>query len=155
MITYEEQVEQARKEEQERVERLTKLSTTTTEELEKEFSTLSEAIEANRQRFDVIRAELKSRRTVKDEQPPPVVRPASVEDALRAENERFAEENRLLILKVIEMEAEQAKFIVEAEVAKANQREADARLALVTKYYGVEPTKPAAATATASTKKSK
>lgn len=111
-----------------------------TEELEAELKSLSSSITADRDKltdnqalFQSISVELKNRREAKDEQPQPTVIP-SKEEALANENARLREENRQLVLKVISMESEQAKLVVAAEVAKAMQREAEDKLALVVKY---------------------
>jgi hypothetical protein len=111
-----------------------------TEELEAQLKQLSSSITADRDKlsddqslFQSISVELKNRREAKDEQPTPTVEP-SKEEALANENARLREENRQLVLKVISMESEQAKLVVAAEVAKAMQREAEEKLALVVKY---------------------
>lgn len=103
-------------------------ATTNTEDLERELRERSDAIDRHRQRFDTIRAELKRRREVKDEQPPM--------DVVTVESQRqyALDLERNLILKVTAMEAQQAQLVVEVEIAKAAQREAEERLALVTKH---------------------
>ena len=83
--------------------------------------------------FQSISVELKNRREAKDEQPTPEVTPTK-EEVLARENACLREENRQLVLKVISMESEQAKLVILAEVAKAEKREAEEKLALVVKY---------------------
>lgn len=111
-----------------------------TEDLEAELKQLSNSITTDRNKltddqslFQSITVELKNRRETKDEQPVPTITPTK-EEALARENDRLREENRQLVLKVISMESEQAKLVVEAEVAKALQREAEDRLSLVAKH---------------------
>lgn len=111
-----------------------------TEDLEAELKQLSNSITTDRGKltddqalFQSISVELKNRRETKDEQPVPAT-PPTKEEALARENDRLREENRQLVLKVISMESEQAKLVVEAEVAKALQRETEDRLALVVKH---------------------
>lgn len=123
-------------------EQLRYLPTKATEDLEVELSALSASITAdaekltdNRSLFQSIGAELKRRRETKDEQPAPTIRPASREEALERENSRLTDQNRVLVLKVIEMESEQAKLVVEAEIAKAATREAQERLAMIAKVF--------------------
>jgi hypothetical protein len=111
-----------------------------TEDLEAELKALSNSITTDRNKltddqslFQSISVELKNRRETKDEQPAPTILP-SKEDVIARENDRLREENRQLVLKVISMESEQAKLVVEAEVAKAGRRDAEEKLALVAKY---------------------
>jgi len=111
-----------------------------TEELEAELKTLSASITTDSNKltddqslFQSITVELKNRRETKDEQPTPTIIPTG-DEALARENDRLRNENRQLVLKVISMETEQAKLVVESEVAKAMQREAEEKLALVVKY---------------------
>lgn len=111
-----------------------------TEELEERLKDLSSSITNDRMKitndqalFQSISVELKNRREAKDEQPTPEAIPTK-EEALARENDRLREENRQLVLKVISMESEQAKLVILAEVAKANQRDAEEKLALVVKY---------------------
>jgi hypothetical protein len=111
-----------------------------TEDLEAELKALSNSITTDRNKltddqslFQSISVELKNRRETKDEQPVPTILP-SKEDVLMRENDRLRDENRQLVLKVISMESEQAKLVVEAEVAKAGQRDTEEKLALVAKY---------------------
>lgn len=111
-----------------------------TEELEAELKNLSTSITTDSNKltddqslFQSITIELKRRRETTDEQPTPTITPTG-DEALARENDRLRNENRQLILKVISMETEQAKLVVEAEVAKAMQRETEEKLALVVKY---------------------
>lgn len=113
----------------------------TTEELEAELKVLSERIAVDPLRFQQVRDELKRRRETKDEQPPMQV--TTVESQQKVD----ADLSRTLALKVTEMEGQQAKLVIEAEIAKAAQREAEERLALVVKRpsAGCEPMTRAAA----------
>lgn len=101
-----------------------------TDKLELELKTLSERIASDPVRFHEVREELARRRTVKDEQPAP----KTTDEARQDKEEMDKKTYQALLLKVTAMEAEQAKLAVEAEVAKAAQREAEARLALITKH---------------------
>ncbi len=103
------------------------LNVATTEALEQELKDRSEALSRHQARFAQVRDELKRRRETKDEQPPMQV--TTVESQQKAD----ADLNQALALKVTEMEGQQAKLVVEAEIAKAAQREAEERLALVVK----------------------
>lgn len=103
------------------------LSVATTEALEQELKDRSEALSRHQARFTQVRDELKRRRETKDEQPPMQV--TTVESKQKAD----ADLSRTLALKVTEMEGQQAKLVVEAEIAKAAQREAEERLALIVK----------------------
>lgn len=103
------------------------LSVATTEALEQELRDRSEALSRHQVRFALVRDELKRRRETKDEQPPMQV--TTVESQQKVD----ADLNRTLTLKITEMEGQQAKLVVEAEIAKAAQREAEDRLALVAK----------------------
>ncbi len=104
------------------------LSAATTEALEQELKDRSEALSRHQARFAQVRDELKRRRETKDEQPPMQV--VTIESQQKAD----VDLNRTLALKVPEMEDQQAKLVVEAEIAKAAQREAEDRLALVIKH---------------------
>lgn len=100
---------------------------TPTETLEAELKTLSEQLAIGQARFDTVRKELKTRRETKDEQPPMEV------DTV--EKRRLNDEavNRNLVLKITAMEAEQAKLVLEAELAKASQLETENRLTMIVK----------------------
>jgi len=93
-----------------------------TEELEAELRDLSAQLTAGQGRFHQVRAELRRRRETRDEQPSQEKPEAKGDDVVN-----------VLTNKIIAMESEQAKLVVEAEVAKAAQREAEERLALVAK----------------------
>lgn len=103
------------------------LSVATTEALEQELKDRSEALSRHQARFAQVRDELKRRREMKDEQPPMQV--TTVESQQKADADLI----RTITLKVTEMEGQQAKLVVEVEIAKAAQREAEERLALVVK----------------------
>jgi len=100
-----------------------------TESLEAELRELSDRIAADPLRFQQVREELKRRRETRDEQPTPET------DAERSERESRAQRDldKALTLKIIAMEAEQAKLVVEAELFKSQRDEAAARLALLAK----------------------
>jgi len=100
-----------------------------TESLEAELRELSDRIAADPLRFQQVREELKRRRETRDEQPTPET------DDERAEREGRAQRDldKALTLKIIAMEAEQAKLVVEAELFKSQRDEAAARLALLAK----------------------
>lgn len=100
-----------------------------TDALEDQLKTLSARIASDPLRFDEIRAELAFRRRTKDEQPTPTLRQAG--DAERERKEDAAKLNTALTLKITAMEAEQAKLVLEVEAAKAAQREAEDRLAII------------------------
>src|SRR6185436_15383756 len=91
-----------------------------TESLEAELRELSDRIAADPLRFQQVREELKRRRETRDEQPTPET------DDERAEREGRAQRDldKALTLKIIAMEAEQAK---------SQRDEAAARLALLAK----------------------
>ena len=88
--------------------------------------------------FETIRVELKNRRAEKDEQPPPDIRPATREAALELKNEHLSRENKVLILKITEMESEQAKLVIEIQLANFARQQAEERLALVAKHIKPE-----------------
>lgn len=98
-----------------------------TESLETELKELSDRIATDPMRFQQVADELARRRRVKDEQPPLAV--VTIESQRQAE----IDIEKSLTLKVIAMESQQAQLVVEAEIAKAAQREAEERLALVVK----------------------
>jgi hypothetical protein len=105
-----------------------------TEVLESELKERSDAIERHQSRFREVQGELRRRRDAKDEQPPP-------ETSEQASERTRSYEQKLsdnLALKVTMMEAEQAKLVVELEIAREAQRVAEERLALVIKHI---PTK--------------
>ncbi len=102
-----------------------------TEELEAELKRCSEMIENHQFRFHRVREELKRRREAGDEQPVPLTK----EQQAMRNTELQAKLDNNLILKITAMETEQAKLVIEAETAKAAQREAESRLALVVKLY--------------------
>lgn len=99
----------------------------TTDTLENELKVLSEQLAIGQARFDVVRRELKTRRETRDEQPPMEV------DTV--EKRRLTDEavGKNLVLKITAMEAEQAKLVLEAEMAKAAQLEAENRLTMIVK----------------------
>jgi len=101
----------------------------TTESLEGELKTLSQRIAADPSRFQQVAEELRRRREVKDEQPAPVE--LTEEQQREKELAALYESNRLLTLKVTEMEGEQAKLVVEAELHRQQRVEAEEKLALV------------------------
>jgi hypothetical protein len=117
-------------------------ATKTNDELEVELKQLSTAIESGRAKvtddqsmFQSISAELKQRREVSSEsflEMKP--RLATREDQLLADAEQLKTENKMFVLKITEMDGEQAKLVIEAQMARAAQREAEERLALVVKY---------------------
>lgn len=102
-----------------------------TEELEAELKRCSETIENHQFRFHQVREELKRRREASDEQPVPLTK----EQQAMRNAELQAKLDNNLVLKITAMETEQAKLVIEAETAKAAQREAEGRLALVVKMY--------------------
>lgn len=107
--------------------------TADTEKLENELRELSAQLEDGKMRFQLVRDELARRHAANpNDQPAPTL---MTEEQMR-QNLRNAEtaQNGTLINKLIAMEAEQAKLVVEAEIAKAAKLEAEERLALVTKY---------------------
>lgn len=123
---------------QESLDRMSGLATKTTEQLEAEMRALSTKLDETRLQiqedqgyFLSIGAELKRRRESGEETF--TVREPVGESAQAREN-KLREEARMLTLKITSMEAEQAKLVVEAETAKAVAREANERLALVTKH---------------------
>lgn len=101
----------------------------TLETLEAELKTLSARIASDPIRFQQVRDELKRRHAAGGDQPVPVEMTA--EQRRQNEELAFRESNRLLVLKVTEMEAEQAKLVVEAEMHRQQRAEAEERLALV------------------------
>lgn len=100
-----------------------------TESLEVELKELSDRIATDPLRFQQVREELKRRRETRDEQPTPETDDERVERESRTQ--RDFDNN--LVLKIIAMEAEQAKLVVEAELFKSQRDEAAARLALLAK----------------------
>lgn len=100
-----------------------------TEQLEAELRSVSEQVEEGKRLFHDIREELARRRAAKDEQPTQQAQPEDAADNL-------LRQVRVMSLKVIAMEAEQAKLAVEVEVAKAAQREAERRLSLIARLHG-------------------
>lgn len=109
------------------------ITMTGTEKLEAELRTLSDLLEEGKGRFHAVREELRRRHTVKDEQPAPSV-VLTPDQALHEQLDREVKVTMGLTNKLIAMEAEQAKLVVEAEIAKAAQREAEDRLALLAKH---------------------
>jgi hypothetical protein len=101
----------------------------TTEALEAELKTLSERIATDPLRFQQVRTELKRRRETRDEQPTPETNDERAEREGRAQRDL----DKILTLKIIAMEAEQAKLVVEAELFKSQRDESAARLALLAK----------------------
>lgn len=101
--------------------------TSNTEKLEAELRSLSEQLEAGKFRFQQVREELARRHAAGGDQPAPETADQ------RAEKQREAEYNldKNLVLKIIAMEAEQAKLVVEAEVYKSQRDEANGRLQLL------------------------
>jgi len=125
---------------------LTKLATvdkSTTEELEAELRELSRSITTDANKltddksyFETISAELRNRRKAKDErsaQPTPkLVTEKSIEVDIEA---RQANLSSNLTLKLIAMEAEQARLVIEIEAHKFARQEAEDRLALIAKIF--------------------
>jgi hypothetical protein len=118
----------------------------TTETLEEKLKKLSVGIadgplkfqkthEERQQHFLKVSGELKRRREVSDEQPTPLTM-EQTRDNQQALGVRFHDN---LVLKITEMEAEQARLVVEAGTFKAARDEAEARLALVIKHTKREP----------------
>lgn len=112
--------------------------TSNTEKLEAELRSLSEQLEAGKFRFQQVREELARRHAAGGDQPAPETADQ------RAEKQREAECNldKNLVLKIIAMEAEQAKLVVEAEVYKSQRDEATSRLQLLARAGDFVP-KPA------------
>lgn len=112
-----------------------------TEILEAELKELSDRIATDPVRFQQVREELKRRREARDEQPTPET------DDERTEREGRVQRDldRVLTLKIIAMEAEQAKLVVEAELFKSQRDEAAARLALLAKVIAASGIEKAAA----------
>lgn len=99
-----------------------------TEKLESELSELSARMSSDPIRFQDVRDELRRRRegnigTVND-QPPPKV---TTHDELLAEARQTI---ATLTTKIISMESEQAKLVIEAEMARADAVEIQRRLTL-------------------------
>jgi len=105
-----------------------------TESLETELRQLSEQLEMGKQRFDDIHKTLKERRAAGTE---PFIPPAD-----KPEPAKPGDLLQVLTLKVTAMEAEQARFVFEAELAKAAQRDAEEKLALVVKHIAAKPRAP-------------
>jgi|GEM_PF-5075982 len=119
-------------------EKLAWLATKPTEELETELSKLSASITTDAEKladsqalFQSVREMLKNRREVKDEQPVPVL--MTSEQLLQQQLEMERMEVKALTNKLIAMESEQAKLVIETETAKYDARVAQDRLALVAK----------------------
>lgn len=106
-----------------------------TEQLEAELKELSDRIAADPLRFQQVREELARRHAAGNDQP--------AQDTLeqRAEKQRAAGRDlqNNLVVKITAMEAEQAKLVIEAEIAKAQRDEAERRLALLVKTGTVIP----------------
>ncbi len=98
--------------------------------LETELKELSDRIAADPLRFQQVRDELRRRRAAEDEQPTPLT--AEQKRAVDAESAANLDKN--LILKITAMEAEQARLVIEASMAKMAQRDAEERLELVVKH---------------------
>jgi hypothetical protein len=125
---------------------LTKLATvdkSTTEELEAELRELSRSITTDANKltddksyFETVSVELRNRRKAKDErsaQPTPkLVTEKSIEVDIEA---RQANLSSNLTLKLIAMEAEQARLVIEIEAHKFARQEAEDRLALIAKIF--------------------
>lgn len=111
-----------------------------TEKLEAELKSVSGQLETGKQRFHQIRDELKRRRETRDEQPAP--KELTVEQLRDDEMGNLMSQIQVLTNKVIAMEQEQAKFIVELEISRAAQRDAEDRLALVAKHRPIRPRDP-------------
>jgi hypothetical protein len=116
-----------------------------TEELEAELAKLSTNIDAgsiqlsdDKNRFGWISAELARRRTTADEQPAPQP-DVTWEQALTRENQRLESDNRALVNKIIMMESEQGKLVVETMIAKDEKRVLEERLTLVSKLIKSQP----------------
>jgi hypothetical protein len=109
-----------------------------TEELEAELRSISDQLETGKLLFQQVSEELARRHAAGGDQPAPETADQ------RAEKRREAECNldKNLILKIIAMEAEQAKLVVEAEVYKSQRDEANGRLQLLAKSGDFVP-KPA------------
>lgn len=103
-----------------------------TEILEAELKEVSDRIAVDPLRFQQIRDELARRRKAGDEQPPMDV--VTIESQKR--DETAFQEN--LVLKITAMEAEQARFVVEAELSRQQRVDAEERLALVVKHLQVK-----------------
>jgi hypothetical protein len=104
-----------------------------TEKLETELRDLSTRLEADKLRFQQVRGELAARHAKGGDQPPPRM---MTEDQMRQElRDAAARQDGALINKLIAMELEQAKLVVEAEVAKAAAKEAQDRLTLIAKVF--------------------
>ncbi len=101
--------------------------TYSTEYLEAELRGLEEQLSAKQSRFRQVSAALQRRKSTKDEQPPQEPT-AGAEDVVK-----------VLTNKAIAMEAEQAKLVVEATIAREALREAEERLALVVRHNVVVP----------------
>lgn len=108
-----------------------------TEKLETELRSISDQLATGQERFHQIRTELRNRRVAKDEQPVP--KETTADQLRQAEVDNFREQVNVLSLKVTSMEAEQAKLVVEAEIFKAQAREAESKLALVVKNNTMVP----------------
>jgi hypothetical protein len=102
-----------------------------TDVLELELTNLSRKIEEDvinladdKSYFMTIHAELKHRRETKDEQPEPQA----------VDKQQVAQSmHNTLTNKLIAMEAEQARLVLEVEIAKEAAREAESRLAILAK----------------------
>lgn len=123
-------------------EKLAWLPTKSTDDLEADLSGLAAGIAAGAERladsqslFQSISAELKRRIDAKDERSAQPARlPLTKELAAALDADKSRDYNNQLTTKLIEMEAEQARLVVEAEVAKMGQRVAEEKLALVVKH---------------------
>lgn len=116
----------------------------TTSELEAELRNLSATITIERNkvtddqsRFQSITAELK-RRNETGENGEVVPEPVEQLTELQLANKKLEDADRVirtLSLKITEMEAEQARLVVEKVQAQFEKKEAEEQLALVRKYY--------------------
>jgi hypothetical protein len=117
---------------------------TPTDTLENELRELSQQLEIGKTRFNDVREELRRRHEAGNDQPKPV----ELTNDQRREDEELNAARALNVMtnKIIAMEVEQAKLVVEAEVAKAAQREAETRLALLAKLIAASDLNGAVAT---------
>jgi hypothetical protein len=111
-----------------------------TETLESELKSLATQIETGKQRFHKVSEELKLRREyVKASQDPLSDQPQAVElteaQDLQQQLDAAHKEQRVLTNKLIAMESEQAKLVIEIEMLKVERDVALERLATLAKTY--------------------